>query len=227
MNQHLIYLNYWKRKELLKLELPKFNLLKWWNSGALSEVEKLIFNHIKTCNTVLDVGAGDLRLMLKFQELGYSGKYHTQDIGAEFKYTYETIEEISNKYEAILCLDVIEHLQLPDSLALIHQLINLLESNGIIIIQTPNGRCIRSPLSSDMTHVHCYNLPDLWAYLTCMGLQVDGYRVVFELKHKTWMQQILDLVGKYIITRILGLDYADNILLIARKPSVTKSFPND
>jgi hypothetical protein len=171
---------------------------------------------------VLDVGAGDLRTMLKFQQAGYSGKYHTQDIGEEFTYTYKTLDEISNSYAAILCLDVIEHLQLPEGLSLLHRLVDLLEIDGMIVIQTPNARCIRNPLAWDITHVHCYNINDLWAYLTCMGLQVEGYRVVFDVKSISWTQQIYKLMSRYIITRILGLDYADNIVLIATKPALSQ-----
>jgi hypothetical protein len=53
-----------------------------------------------------------------------------------------------------------------------------------------------------------------------MGLQVEGYRVIFEAEHKTWIQRSLELVSKYIITRILGLDYADNIVVIACKSNI-------
>jgi predicted SAM-dependent methyltransferase len=220
MNQDLAYLNYWKRKELLKSEVPAFPLLRWWSSEDLCEVEKVIFSQLKGRDTVLDVGAGDLRTMLKFQQASYSGKYHTQDIGEEFTYTYKSLEEIKHKYAVILCLDVIEHLQLLEGLTLIHRLVNLLETGGVIVIQTPNARCIRNPLSWDMTHLHCYNINDLWSYLTCMELQVEGYRVVFGAKKRSWTQQISNLLSSYIITRFLGLDYADNIVLIATKLGV-------
>ena len=220
IQQNLVYLNYWQRKELLKSGTPKFPLLRWWNSHELCEIEEVIFNKVKNQDTVLDVGAGDLRIMQKFKKAGYLGKYHTQDIGEEFKYTYANSDEINHQYSAILCLDVIEHLQLSNGLALIHRLVNLLNEDGILIIQTPNARCVRSPLISDMTHLHCYNLPDLWAYLTSMGLKVEGYRVVFEPQQKAWIQYILGAVSKYIITRVLGLDYADNIVLIAYKPNI-------
>jgi hypothetical protein len=222
MNKELIYLNYWKRKELLKSGVPPFTLLRWYPSKELCEVEKVIFNKLMNRDTVLDVGAGDLRTMLKFQQAGYSGKYHTQDIGEEFTYTYKTLDEISNSYAAILCLDVIEHLQLPEGLSLLHRLVDLLEIDGMIVIQTPNARCIRNPLAWDITHVHCYNINDLWAYLTCMGLQVEGYRVVFDVKYISWTQQIYKLISRYIITRLLGLDYADNIVLIATKPALSQ-----
>lgn len=217
MNQNLVYLNYWKRKELLRQGVPKFPLLRWWDSPEHCEVEEVIFDYIKKQDTLLDVGAGNLKVMKKNQQASYSGKYHTQDIGNEFEYTYNNLSEITHKYSAILCLDVIEHLQLPEGLALIHRLNDLLLPDGVLIIQTPNGRCIRSPLGSDMTHVHCYNLDDLWAYLTCMQFKVEGYRVVFELKNKTYIQKILNLASRYIITRFLGLDYADNIVIVGKK----------
>ncbi|WGV29007.1 class I SAM-dependent methyltransferase [Halotia branconii] len=220
MQDNLVYLNYWERKELLKSGVPKFFLIRWWLSSELCEVEQVIFNTIKNRDTILDVGAGDLKIMQKMKQAGYSGQYHTQDIGAEFKYEYTTLNEIKHQYSAILCLDIIEHLQLTEGLAMIHKMIGLLAPGGVIILQTPNGRCVRSPLASDMTHIHCYNINDLWSYLTCMGLQVEGYRVVFEAKQKTWNQRMIEIVGKYIITRILGLDYADNIILIGYKQSV-------
>ncbi|MEH1781799.1 MAG: methyltransferase domain-containing protein [Nostoc sp.] len=222
MQPDLVYLNYWKRKELLQSKTPKFPLLRWCFSQDLCEVEKVIFSKIKNQNTVLDIGAGDLRIMQKIKQAGYSKIYHTQDIGEEFKYTYTTLDEITYQYSAILCLDVIEHLQLKEGLSLIHKLIDLLAPDGVLFIQTPNGRCIRSPLASDMTHLHCYNINDLWAYLTCIGLQVEGYRVVFEAERQTWKQQFLNLVTRYMITRILGLDYADNIILIAYKLNLTQ-----
>lgn len=222
MQQNLVYFNYWKTKKLLQSEIPKFPVLKWWFSQELCELEQVIFSKLENKSTVLDVGAGDLRIMQKFKKAGYSDIYHTQDIGEEFKYTYTTLDEIRYQYSAILCLDVIEHLQLQEGLSLIHKLINLLAPDGVLFIQTPNGRCIRSPLASDMTHLHCYNINDLWAYLTCMGLEVEGYRSVFEAERETWKQRILNLVTRYIITRILGLDYADNIILIAYKPNLTQ-----
>ncbi|MFK0729850.1 MAG: class I SAM-dependent methyltransferase [Gloeotrichia echinulata GP01] len=220
MNKELVYLNYWQRKELLKSGTPKFPLLRWQASSELCEVEQVIFNKIKNRDTLLDVGAGDLKIMQKFKNFGYSGQYHTQDIGEEFQYDYTNLDEINHKYAAILCLDVIEHLHLSDSLALIHKLVDLLAPGSVLILQTPNARCIRSPLMSDMTHLHSYNLPDLWAYLTALGLQVEGYRVVFEAKNKTWIKQILELVIRYIITQFLGLDYADNIVVIAYKQNL-------
>lgn len=224
MTKNLVYLNYWKRKNILKAGIPKFNIIRWWNSEQLPESEQLIFDLVKSSSSVIDIGAGDLSTMKKFKEAGYQGQYHTQDIGDEYKYDYTSLEEIISQYDVILCLDVIEHLWLSDGLTLILKLIDKLNIGGTLVIQTPNGRCIRSPLSSDMTHLHCYNLPDLWTYLTALGLEVDGYRVVFEKPKISWAQTILNLFNRYFIAKVLGMDYADNILLIATKTDRVTSF---
>ena len=88
-------------------------------------------------------------------------------------------------------------------------------------MQTPNGRCVRSPFTSDMTHVQSYNLPDLWAYLTALGCTCQGYRVAFQTPQRVH-QRALDWVGRAVTTRLLGLDYADNILLVASKSAVAE-----
>lgn len=221
MKENLIYLNYWKRKKLLQSGVPHFPVLRWWLSEGLCEIDRIIFNKIKERETILDVGAGNLRTMRQFQQAGYSGEYHTQDIGEEFTYTYQEIDDITKKYAAILCLDVIEHLQLSEGLELIHSLVNLLEPGGVIVIQTPNACCIKDPLSWDMTHLHSYNIQDLWAYLTCMGLHVEGYRVVFGSEHKNFAQHTSHLL-RYIITRRLGVDYTHNIVLVATKKALNE-----
>jgi hypothetical protein len=217
MSRDLVYLKYWKRKDLIATSLPRFTVVNYWQSDQLSEVEQIIFEQIEHKPSVLDIGAGNLRLRSKLQKFGYSGEYHTQDIGNEYKYDYTNINQIDRKYSVILCLDVIEHLPLQEGLLLIHKLIELLETEGILILQTPNARCVRNPLISDMTHLHCYNLNDLWAYLTALGLKVDGYRIVFAINPQSWLQKLASIIPKYLITRVLGLDYADNIMAIAHK----------
>jgi hypothetical protein len=213
----LAYVNYWKRKALLKTP-PYFPTKYWWSDSGFSEIETLIFERIQHKATVLDVGAGDLRTQQKFYQAGFQGIYHTQDIGQEFAYTYSNLAEIRQTYEAVICIDTLEHLELRSGLILLQQLIDRVEPGGMLVIQTPNARCVSHPLSWDMTHLHCYNIQDLWAYLTALGLKVEGYRVIFGNPKKTIVQKGTEWVSRLIVTRCLGLDYAANIVLLAQKP---------
>lgn len=218
MSEAPAYRDYWRRRELLQTSTPTFPLRRWWPTDRLCEIESVYFEAVRDAASILDIGAGDLRMQEKFRAEGFKGDYDTQDIGREFSYTYEHLEEIKRKYDAVLCLDVIEHLPLNDGLSLLDKLMRLLEPGGILVVQTPNARCIRSPLSWDVTHVHLYNLGDLWAYLTAAGLDTVGYRVVFSevrLTAGSWLRRTL---GAFVTTRLLGSDYADNVVVIGRMP---------
>jgi len=81
MNTDLIYLNYWKRKQLMSTSMPKFSMINYWQSEQLSEPEQIIFDQLKDKTSILDVGAGDLSFKLKMQKFGFKGEYHTQDLG--------------------------------------------------------------------------------------------------------------------------------------------------
>src|SRR5262245_31174001 len=211
------YDTYWKRKELLKRAWPSFPVLRWWESEDLCEIERIYFEAIRAAPSLLDVGAGDLRVMKRIQRAGYAGEYHTQDVGAEGRYTYANLADVSRSYGAILCLDVLEHLSLVDGLTLVRRMIALLDPGGTLVIQTPNAAYIPEPRSWDMTHLHTYNVHDLWAYLTCEGMEAAGYRVVLGLKRAGPIDAARRAITAYVKRRILGCDYANNIAVVARK----------
>jgi len=216
MSDTTVFAKYWSRKRLLNEKVPHFPVRRWANGGRLCDIEAVYLQALKGKNSVLDVGAGDLRVKNRLVGAGFSGDYHTQDIAAEHHHTYRDLTQVRQTYDAIICLDVIEHMTFEEGIALIRKMDSLLNPGGVLILQTPNGRCIRDPLAWDMTHRHCYNLPDLWALFTSEGYRAEGYRVVFEgrggLKEKFY-----GLLGKFVITRLIGADYADNIALIAHK----------
>lgn len=212
------YRNYWQRKRLLA-EAPPFAVTRFWpcGDGQLADAERVIFEAVNDAPSLLDVGAGDLRMKRKLRHAGFAGEYRSQDVGSEFPHEYASIAEVDRTFGAVLCLDVIEHLPLEEGLSLLSSLVERVEPGGALVVQTPNGRCIRNGLGNDMTHLHLYNLPDLWAHLTAAGLRVAGYRVVFGAR-PSGIERLRFLLGAWVTTRLLGADYADNILLVARRP---------
>jgi hypothetical protein len=213
----VIYDSYWRRKHALSQPVPAFPVKRWWRSEGLSEIERIYFEVVKRSPSLLDVGAGDLSIKRKFKSAGYGGEYHTLDPGGEYTQTYKDLAEVSRTYPAILCMDVIEHLPLQQGLQMLTRLNELLEPGGVMVVQTPNARCIRYPASWDMTHLHAYNAHDLWAYLSGLGLTVEGYRIVFGSERPSIGERIRGLAGAFVASRLLGCDYADNIAMVARK----------
>ena len=192
---------------------------RWWETEGLCDIEQVYFEAIRSAPSLLDVGAGDLRVMRKFQAAGYRGEYHTQDVGSEGRYTYRDLAEITRSYGAILCLDVLEHLSMPEGLAMVRAMIALLSPGGALVIQTPNAAYLPDPRSWDMTHLHVYNAGDLWAYLTCEGLSAEIYRVALRDPHPGLIVAARLAITDYVKRKILGCDFANNIAAIARKPS--------
>jgi hypothetical protein len=168
------YRTYWARKALLNGPLPGFPVLRWWKTDGLSPIEERYFNAIRDAESLLDIGAGNLRVKRLFQGAGYRGLYHTLDPGPEFEHDYRDLADVQQNYDAIIILDVIEHLPLNDGLGLIDGAIARLNRGGNLIVQTPNARCISNPMGWDMTHRQLYNLPELWAYVTASRLLAFG-----------------------------------------------------
>ena len=213
------YASYWARKQLRQGPVPNFPVARWWETTGLCDIERRYFDAVAEAATLLDVGAGDLRVKQKFERAGFRGRYDTLDVGEEYDHTYRDLKDVDTTYDAIICLDVIEHIPLSEGLGMLERLVELLEPGGVLIVQTPNARCVRHPLAWDMTHLQCYNIQDLWAYLTVMGCAVDGYRVLFAPERFGPLAATQHVLGAIVTTRLLGLDYADNIALIAREPA--------
>ena len=204
---------------MLRKGAPPSSVRRWWETDALCDIERVYFEAIRGAASLLDVGAGDLRIMRKMQSAGFAGEYHTQDLGTEGTYTYTDLGAVTRRYEAILCLDVVEHLDLAAGLALVDRMVELLAPGGALVIQTTNAYYLPDPAAWDMTHVHIYNLPDLHAYLAVEGLDVTGYRVeCLDREHEGVGRRLKRRVAAYVKSKILGCDYANNIALVARRP---------
>jgi SAM-dependent methyltransferase len=218
MAGHPAYADYWKRKQLIaSRSVPHFPIARWWETDGLSEVETIFLETVRGAASLLDVGAGDLRVRDKLLRAGYTGEYHTQDIGSERTYTYADLSAVTRSYAAILCLDVLEHLRLEEGLALLNRMIALLAPGGTLVLQTPNARSIPHPLSWDMTHLHVYNAEDLWAYLRCAGLDARGYRVILAPRPRGPLATAREGIQSYVKRKILGGEFAQNLVLIGRK----------
>lgn len=111
-----------------------------------AEILKLQKDHAK----VLDVGCGNGNnsrqiASLGFEVLGIDVSQATIDEAKRLnKYenlSFEKIAvedlEISNKFDAIICCEVVEHLHQPTPV--IKTLINLLKKDGVLIVTVPNG----------------------------------------------------------------------------------------
>lgn len=212
---NLVYLNYWKRKQLLKT-VPAFAIRRhWWDVEELSEAHAVIYEAIRGADTVLDVGAGDMRFMRLACQRGFTKTYHTLDIGHEHEYTYADLKDVKRTYDAVVCMDVLEHLDLADGIGFLHRLLSVVAPGGVLALQTANANFHRHPLAWDMTHLHAYNPVDLWTYLTALGHATTMYRVRFGHPAAGLRERAHEWIRSWIAEE-LYLDYCENLLAIVR-----------
>lgn len=123
--------------------------------------------------------------------------------------------QIEKKFDLVTCTDMLEHAQNPD--AVIGNCYELLKSNGLFIISTPNKNCWmrylpllhRLPLSrkEDSTHINVRTI-DEWKYsLNC--LQWSAVNVV--------TLQTVPIIWRFGLYIRFRFPLGDTILIVARK----------
>lgn len=217
MTEKIEYRNYWKRKEIQETILSS-KVVEHWFMEENSPLELKYTSILNECHDVLDYGAGDLKWQKKLDG-NKNILYKSLDIGNELQYDYQSFEQIDQDFDCILFLDVIEHLELSEGLKLTLNLLKKLKPNGQLILQTPNAKCIRNHMGSDMTHKQIYNIKDLYSFFKSEGYDVHAYRVSLWARKPTIKQKFMHMISKIVVSKIIGCDYADNISLIIKTPA--------
>jgi SAM-dependent methyltransferase len=122
---------------------------------------------------ILEIGCGYGRNLLALKELGY-GNAEGVDISAEAVCYASDVLGLSNvrqasatdqlgagdeggDFDAILLIDVLEHLEVQESLHVIAAARRLLRPGGCVVIQVPNAVAPMAPnLHADITHYRAY-----------------------------------------------------------------------
>ncbi len=182
---------------------------------GLNEMEQAIFGHASHASRLLDYGAGDKRLKGKFLAAGFKGRYETLDMSAEDEHEYSSISQVKGQFDAILCLEVIEHMSLNDYVDLMDEFGKLLDPGGTLIIGTPNPLCVVPMWAGDPGHVQQYPLSDLAADFVVRGYEVEAYRV----RYGAWPKGLprLRFFAMRVLCYLLSVDYAQGLVVIGKR----------
>jgi 2-polyprenyl-3-methyl-5-hydroxy-6-metoxy-1,4-benzoquinol methylase len=140
----------------------------------------------------------------------------------------EYLTTINQKFDVIMLLDVVEHLDLEYALELGSKVYQSLNKDGILIMQTPNGL---SPLSlyryGDMTHVRAMNVQSSQQYLSLSGFQnmsfheapPDTVSIKNIFRRITWeIFRIFIMFYMFVINgNFGGRVFTPNIISVAKK----------
>ena len=163
---------------------------------------------------LLGVGAGDRGLETKMK--GYWGdfEYRSCDIDPTYDHDFKGIGEVEGEFDVICAFELIEHLSLEDAHEMVARMYRHLKPGGRLVLTTPN---IFYPpaFMRDATHVTPFCYDELGGLVSLCGFEVQS---IYRLYHDSVFKKLVRRFLLHFLFRIIGIDYAKQIILVASKP---------
>ena len=184
-----------------------------WDIPLVKKRSHLLKGMLRDGMTLLDIGAGMKGMKAEIANLGIRLTYKSMDVDRSNPHDYYNVESISERFDAIIMFEVIEHMSLQEGLDLMKKLYSIMNEKGIIILSTPNifnpGRYMR-----DATHKTFYAYDELCGLLNITGFNIkEVYRSYNDAIHRYFLK--VYMLGW--LFRFLGIDYAYSIFVVGEK----------
>jgi SAM-dependent methyltransferase len=180
---------------------------------TVADYRKPLAEFLKPGMHVLDIGAHQCELRSYLETAVRSSlNYRSMDVDRSFKHDYYSLEEVSGRYNAIACYEVVEHLTPEMVSELFRKAYELLEPGGRLFVSTPN---VHHPIGfwCDSTHITPFRLRHLAGWMALAGFKrFWGFRVV----QMTWKKRLRYLRYRALL-RLLNLDFAPGVLVIGER----------
>jgi 2-polyprenyl-3-methyl-5-hydroxy-6-metoxy-1,4-benzoquinol methylase len=235
-----VYKNYTSTSVLTGVDVEKFT--EW----SHQYFKTYILNHIpsnKDCK-ILEIGCGYGRYttlltnILKYdqtigidisqEQIEFAQKnYNLNNVFKEDAVKY--LKTSSLKYDIVILMDVLEHLELGYAIEMLEKINNALSKGGKLIIQVPNGLSPMKPIFyGDVTHVRAFSVNSMSQILRMAGFgrfqhfalppMIHGIK---SLLHRIiWSTFINPLVYLFVMLShgsAVGGIYSSNLLTVATK----------
>lgn len=196
---------------------------------------------------ILDIGCGYGRYLVALDLDGYGNAFGIDVSEEQIAYAQgklglrncrcidalEFLGDQSETYDAILLLDVMEHLDIAYAVDLCRAVHRALKPNGTFVVQVPNALSPLCPhLYADITHQRAYTTESVEQILRMCGfnrfrhsatpIPVHGFKSL--VRRTVWEAIINPLLKAYFLVVVgstLGGIYTPNLLTVTTKPSAT------
>jgi SAM-dependent methyltransferase len=184
-----------------------------WALKLIKRPSWLLKRHLRPAMLILEVGASDRRMEKRVKDVYPDIQYKSMDIDRSVNHDYYSLDDISEQFDLIILFEVIEHLELEQGVEMLGRLRELLADGGTLIISTPN---IFNPgrFWVDATHKTAYSYEELAGIVLSQGFEVLG---IYRTFHASLLKYFLRLTIFYPLHRILNVDFAKSIVILAKK----------
>jgi hypothetical protein len=180
----------------------------------VKRVRDVLLEQVNDGACVLEVGAGDRAFQRVLADERRDVSYESMDIDPAGQHDYRSLDCVDRAYDGVCAFEVIEHLPLAEIGPWLARLRELLRPGGWLVLSTPNTFYPPAYLR-DATHCTplCYD--ELGGLVETAGLRVERIvRIYHDPVHRK-------LLRRYLfgwLFRLIGIDFARQIVLVARKP---------
>lgn len=218
---------------------------EYFTKWSLKWFKKNIQVHLPTNKNaaIIEIGCGYGRNILALKNSGYSNTIGIDVSFEQIKYAKEVmkldnvlqadaldfLEKSTTKYDAILLIDVLEHLELDYSIKLLSKIKKMLKPNAVFILQVPNGICLLSPnYYNDITHHRAYSPKSIEQHLKMSGFSqkinhyenaplINGLKSFVRNKLFYFLlKPILTIYSYILFGNNAGGIYTDNIISVVK-----------
>jgi 2-polyprenyl-3-methyl-5-hydroxy-6-metoxy-1,4-benzoquinol methylase len=179
-----------------------------------ARIHREIAGRLAAGSRVLDVGAGDRRTGERLASLVPGLDYRSADVDPAGGHDFASLEDAPADFDAVLLLEVVEHLELEDALALLRVARGRLRPGGLLAVSTPN---VAHPWAylRDATHRTPFAHDELAGVLALAGFRVDS---LVRLYHAPWLWSVLRRALLAPLHRLFAVDFAPGIGALAVRP---------
>lgn len=184
-----------------------------WKLPIAPRYSDVLFREAVNPVRLLEIGAGDRDLKNKIQKNWPDCLYFSFDIDPNGGHDFSELEDISGTYDMVCMFEVIEHVSPALALATLKKCYDVLDPGGMLLVSTPN---IYYPpgFLRDATHVTPWCYDELGGIVSLAGFEV---KKIFRLYKESLMERLVKRYLFYAVFRILGIDFARQIMLMAVK----------
>jgi SAM-dependent methyltransferase len=184
-----------------------------WKLRTVRMMHDLASEHGVPVKSVLDVGATD-RVHESLVRQRWPGvDYRSFDIDRTNRHDYHDFAEVDRQFDLVTLIEVLEHVPPKIAVELMAQCAKACRPGGHLLVSVPN---VYTPgMQHEWTHVSALHYLDILGLLTWSGLEVvDAARVYMA----SGMHRLVHQYVMYPVHRLLGVDYAQSVVALGRKP---------